>query len=109
MKIKSIELMRLDMPRQEPKTPPRRPCWAVDAEVANPMSKFPEYKRHRNLWMPHWETVWVKVTAEDGTYGLSPCSYGLRMAPTASAPAPTVRRWLPSLPAISPNMWWGRT
>ncbi len=81
MKIKSIELLRLHMPRQEPPTSPRRPSWAVGAEVANPMSKFPEFKRHRDLWMPRWESLWVRVTAEDGTCGLSPCSYGPAVAP----------------------------
>jgi L-rhamnonate dehydratase len=80
MKIKKIEAMRLNMPRKEPKTKPRRPSWADDAEVANPMSKFPEFKRYRASWLPRWENVWVKVTAEDGTYGLGPCSYGRPVA-----------------------------
>jgi len=52
----------------------------VDAEVANPMSRFPEVKRHRSLWLPRWEGVWVKVTAEDGTYGLASCSFGRPVA-----------------------------
>lgn len=80
MKIKKIEALRLKMPPREPKTQPRRPSWAQDAEVANPMSKFPEVKRHRRLWQPTWEGVWVRVTAEDGTYGLGPCSYGRPVA-----------------------------
>ncbi|MBN1399292.1 MAG: L-rhamnonate dehydratase, partial [Anaerolineae bacterium] len=49
-------------------------------EVANPMSKFPEYKRHRSLWQPKWPGVWIKVTAEDGTYGLGSTSFGRPVA-----------------------------
>jgi L-rhamnonate dehydratase len=40
------------------------------------MSKFPRYKRHRSSWLPKWPGVWVKVTAEDGTWGLGCTSYG---------------------------------
>ncbi len=81
MKIKSIECVQVNLPRKEPKTQPRRPAWTQDAEVANPMSKFPEFKRHRSLWLPNWPGFWVKATAEDGTYGLAPCSFG---RPTAA-------------------------
>lgn len=81
MKIKEIRAMRLKLPPPEgPKTPARRPSWAVDAEVANPMSKFPRYKRHRPSWLPKWESVWVKATAEDGTWGLGMTSYGKPVA-----------------------------
>jgi L-rhamnonate dehydratase len=76
MKIKSIEVLRLKVPPKPTQTPARRPAWVKDDEVANPMSKFPEYKRYRPSWMPKWEGAWVKVTAEDGTYGLGPCSFG---------------------------------
>ena len=69
MKIKEIRAMRLEIPHKvEPKTKPRRQSWIVDAEVANPMSKYPRYKRHRRSWLPNWGAVWVKVTAEDGTW-----------------------------------------
>jgi L-rhamnonate dehydratase len=80
MKIKKIETMRLNRPGQTPKTKPRRESWADHTEVANPMSKFPEFKRIRSLWLPTWETVWVKVTAEDGTWGLGCCSFGRPVA-----------------------------
>jgi len=80
VKIKSIEVMRLEMPEQEYETSPRRPSWSVDSEVANPMSKFGEFKRHRSLWQPRWQGVWTKVTAEDGTYGLGSCSFGRPVA-----------------------------
>jgi len=76
MKIKSVEIVKLDAPQQEYKTKPRRDAWVVDCEVANPMSKFPEYKRHRSLWQPRFEGSWVRVTAEDGTSGMAPVSTG---------------------------------
>lgn len=80
MKIKKVEVMRLERPAMQATTPPRRPPWVEGAEVANPMSKFPEYKRHRRLWNPAWEQVWVKVTAEDGTWGLGMCTFGRPVA-----------------------------
>ncbi len=77
MKIKKIECVQLRLPPTEPsRTEKRRDAWAVDAEVANPMSRYPKYKRHRSLWMPKWGGVWVKATAEDGTWGLGTTSAG---------------------------------
>ncbi len=81
MKIRSIETKRLRLPTREgPRTPARRPSWARDAEVANPMSHYPKYKRHRSSWQPKWDTVHVKITAEDGTWGLGQTSYGRPVA-----------------------------
>ena len=80
MRIKSIEPLRLNLPKPTNPTPPRRRPWADGAEVANPMSRFTEFKRHRRLWRPHWENVWVKVTVEDGTFGLGMCSFGRPVA-----------------------------
>jgi L-rhamnonate dehydratase len=80
MKIARVETMRLNLPPREPRSPARRPSWVQTDEVANPMSKFPAYKRHRSSWLPRWESVWVKVTAEDGTFGLGQCSFGRPVA-----------------------------
>ncbi|MEM3692487.1 MAG: enolase C-terminal domain-like protein [Candidatus Bathyarchaeia archaeon] len=81
MKIKEIRAMRLEMPQKDgPRLKPRRPSWVEDAEVANPMSKYPRFKRHRRLWLPKWGGLWVKVTAEDGTWGAAPASYGRPVA-----------------------------
>ena len=81
MKIKSIETVKLNLPpRNGPTTEPRRPSWAASAEVANPMSKFPKYKRHRSSWMPPWGAVWVKATAEDGTWGIGQTAFGRPVA-----------------------------
>jgi len=75
MKIKKIECVQLQIPPFiTPKSQKRRDAWAVDAEVANSMSRYPKYKRHRSSWLPKWGGVWVKVTAEDGTWGLGTTS-----------------------------------
>ncbi|HCR19090.1 MAG TPA: L-rhamnonate dehydratase [Candidatus Latescibacteria bacterium] len=80
MKIKSIRAVELDQPKSEPKSKARRDPWSVDAEVANPMSKFPAYKRHRSLWQPKWKGVWVQAIAEDGTYGIGQTTFGRPVA-----------------------------
>lgn len=75
MKITRIEAVRVNFP---PYTQPqgRRPSWAEDAEVANPMSRYAHVKRMRSLWLPGWEQVWCKITAEDGTWGLGQTDNG---------------------------------
>jgi L-rhamnonate dehydratase len=70
MKLRDIRLVRLNAPAHETKTPAKRPSWWEEAEVANPMSRYPKVKRHRNLWLPKWDSAWCQVIAEDGTYGL---------------------------------------
>jgi L-rhamnonate dehydratase len=80
MKIREIRCVRIQVPDGKPKATPTRPPWSDDAEVANPMSRFPRYKRHRSSWMPPWGSVWVQVIAEDGTYGLGLTSFGRPVA-----------------------------
>ena len=81
MKIKNIQAVQVDLPRNEYTTQPRRPGWAQEAEVANPMSRYPKVKRHRSLWLPKtWGTVWCKVTLEDGTWGLGSSGHGRAVA-----------------------------
>jgi L-rhamnonate dehydratase len=72
--------MRLKLPPQETESTPRRPSWWEQAEVANPMSRYPKVKRHRRLWLPKWENVWCKVTAEDGTFALGQTAHGRVLA-----------------------------
>jgi L-rhamnonate dehydratase len=81
MRISRIEIVQIDVPTSTSTTAPRRPSWWKEAEVANPMSRFPKVKRHRDLWRPGWQTAWCKVTAEDGTWGLAPLSHGPATAP----------------------------
>jgi len=80
MKITEIRAMRLNVSPNASTTKPRRASWWQDAEVANPMSRYPQVKRHRDLWLPKWESVWCKVTAEDGTWGIGSTSHGRAVA-----------------------------
>ncbi len=80
MKITEIRTSRLTPPPHESKTKARRPSWWVESEVANPMSRYPKVKRHRELWLPKWESVWCQVTAEDGTTGYGMTSHGRAVA-----------------------------
>jgi len=76
MKITEIRAMRLELPPTERPATSRRAGWVQDAEVANPMSRYPQYKWHRNLWTPKWGDLWCKVTLEDGTWGLGHTGIG---------------------------------
>ncbi|MDQ3541423.1 MAG: hypothetical protein M3440_12115, partial [Chloroflexota bacterium] len=76
MKISQIEAVRLDPPAHELTTPARRRPWSETAEVANPMSRFPEVKAHRGRWLPAWENVWCRVALEDGTTGYGQTGHG---------------------------------
>ena len=81
MKIASIQTVRLNLPAQITVPEGRRPSWAEHAEVANPMSRYPHVKRQRAMWLPrHWDAVWCKVTAEDGTWGLGLTDHGPAVA-----------------------------
>lgn len=80
MKIVDIKAMRLEMPASDKTPAGRRPAWSETAEVANPMSRYPAVKAHRNLWTAPWGEVWCVVTAEDGTWGAGSTSYGRPVA-----------------------------
>lgn len=80
MKITEIRAMRLNVAPNESTTKPRRASWWQEAEVANPMSRYPKVKRSRDLWLPKWEGVWCKVTAQDGTWGIGSTSHGRPVA-----------------------------
>jgi L-rhamnonate dehydratase len=81
MEITDISVVRLNAPRSETKTPPRRAPWAAEAEVANPMSRYPKVKRHRGLWLPKWEGAWCQVTAEDGNWGIGRLNFARPLQP----------------------------
>src|SRR5687768_3690896 len=80
MKISSLQAVRVNFPEAKAVTRAQRIGWYEDAEVANPMSRYPHLKRHRNLWLPKWEAVFCKVTAEDGTWGLGMTAHGRPVA-----------------------------
>lgn len=76
--IRSIEAfaIRSDLVGGPPVTAPRRPAWTADAEVANPMSHYPRFKRLRASWRPTWPSVACLVKATDGRWGLGMTRYG---------------------------------
>ena len=92
MKIKSVEVVRIERPDADltatgsgmtlsasagarAKTQGYRKAWPTQMEVANPMSKFPRFKKRRQLYSAKtWPGFAVKVTAEDGTWGLGTAS-----------------------------------
>ncbi|MEM7294228.1 MAG: enolase C-terminal domain-like protein, partial [Pseudomonadota bacterium] len=81
MKIAKIEVLRWKGPTLAVRTPAHRNSWEETDEVANPLSFYPRFKRHRNLWFPKtWEQVWCKVTLEDGTTGLGQTVWGRSVA-----------------------------
>ncbi len=81
MKIKSIEVVNVNLPQRQFSVPPRRPSWNDSDEVANPMSWYPHVKRHRSLWTDTgWGHVFVKVTLENGTWGLGSTIHGRPVA-----------------------------
>ena len=80
MKITDVCAVRIDLPAREDPPTGRSRSWAHEAEVANPMSRYPKYKPHRGLWRPKWGEVWCRVTLEDGTYGLGQTAHGRAVA-----------------------------
>ena len=76
MKIKSIECVRVQFPKKNFTSKSRKQSWAETDEVANPMSRFLSVKAHRSLWLPKWDSVWCKVTLENGVWGLGMTDHG---------------------------------
>ncbi|HUX85377.1 MAG TPA: mandelate racemase/muconate lactonizing enzyme family protein [Chloroflexota bacterium] len=78
MKIREIRAVNVKLPPIAPKTPPRRRNWNDYAPRGLPMNKYPEYPPTTPAKTPGigGRPVWVKVTAEDGSWGLGRCSFG---------------------------------
>jgi L-rhamnonate dehydratase len=77
MKIKSVETCQLNLPPLRPKTPARRPSYNKLVKRAHPINRYPEFPRGQGR-IPGQSNkeIWVKVTAEDGTFGLGTCRWG---------------------------------
>jgi L-rhamnonate dehydratase len=79
MKIKSVRAFAITSPtmggaygeRKENEDLLRRPPWTKDAEVANPMSRYPRYKALRASWMGKLGSVGCVVEADDGSWGFA--------------------------------------
>jgi L-rhamnonate dehydratase len=69
--IAAVDVVSIERPAGPAPSGSRRKSWVHDDEVANPVSKYARFKRHRSLYQaPRWPEFGVKVTAEDGTWGL---------------------------------------
>jgi L-rhamnonate dehydratase len=81
MKITSIEIVRLNVPPTAPKTPARRDTWNRTSPRSLPINYYPEFSRLPGK-MPGMGggPVWVRITVEDGTWGLGVCSFGASCA-----------------------------
>ncbi|CAN5485690.1 L-rhamnonate dehydratase [soil metagenome] len=84
MKIKSIEAVRLDLPATDAarQTKPRRASYNKTAKRAFPINKYPEFPRQlQKIPGEVANEMWVKVTAEDGTWGVGVCHWGNLVSP----------------------------
>src|SRR4051812_27208280 len=77
MKIKSVETYKLILPPPRPKTPAWRPSYNKLVKRAHPINRYPEFPRGQGR-IPGQSNkeIWVKITAEDGTFGLGTCRWG---------------------------------
>lgn len=82
MKIKQIRTVTVNLPPQQPKTPARRPAWSRNSPIGLPMSKYRDefYGPPSKVPGMGGGSVWVQVIAEDGTWGLGRCHFGLPVA-----------------------------
>ena len=83
MKIVSIKAFAIQNPiaggqyaARDGESGARRPPWTKDAEVANPMSRYPKYKALRSSWSAPFAAVGVLVTADNGSWGFGVTGYG---------------------------------
>ncbi|MCS7223169.1 MAG: L-rhamnonate dehydratase [Armatimonadetes bacterium] len=70
MKVVKVEVVRLRFPYRKSQSRPWRESWGERWEVASPMALYPPYKPRRSLWGPRFDIVGVKITAENGVWGL---------------------------------------
>ena len=77
MKIKSIKAVRVNQHKPTKGKSARRNSWNKSAKRAMPINMYSEFSRLPG-GMPGGglESVWVQVTAEDGTWGLGQAAFG---------------------------------
>ncbi len=83
MKIKTIKAFAINNPiaagtyeEAVERGEARRKPWTMNDEVANPMSRYPKYRRWRGSWLGNFPAVGVLVTADDGSWGFGTTGYG---------------------------------
>jgi L-rhamnonate dehydratase len=82
VKVIEISTVEVDLPRPEPRTPARRANWNDYAPRGLPANKYDAFPPGLPIDTPGFsgKPVWVKVTAEDGSWGLGRCSFGRPVA-----------------------------
>jgi L-rhamnonate dehydratase len=82
MKIKSIDALRLRPSRRAAGGPPRRPSYIEHAPHAFPINKYREFSRlARQVPGGVGGEIWIRVTAEDGTWGIGQTHWGELVEP----------------------------
>ena len=77
LKIKSIKAVRVKQRQPATNTPVRRDSWNKSAKRAMPINMYSEFSSLRSVaFYEELESVWVQVTAEDGTWGLGQAAFG---------------------------------
>lgn len=77
LKIRSVETFRLEPPEPITRTKPRRTGQNKLSNRAYPIHFYAEFPRvHGNIPGEPSPEIWVKITAEDGTFGLGSCQWG---------------------------------
>ena len=77
MKIKSVKAVRVKLHQPATNTPARHDSWNKSTKRAMPINMYSEFSGLPG-GMPGGglESVWVQVTAEDGTWGLGQAAFG---------------------------------
>jgi L-rhamnonate dehydratase len=82
MKIKSIDALRLRPPAHQPGAPPRRPSYIENAPHAFPINKYREFPQLvRQIPGGVGGEIWIRVTAEDGSWGIGQTHWGHLVEP----------------------------
>lgn len=71
MQLRSIRVVKPQLPARTPTTTPRREPWTASGPVACPMTRYPRYAAWRPSWLPRFAGYAVVVEAEDGTTGFA--------------------------------------
>ncbi|MCC7492989.1 MAG: hypothetical protein IT204_11595 [Fimbriimonadaceae bacterium] len=71
MKLRSIRVLKPELPTRTPTTPPRREPWTAHGPVACPLTRYPRYAAWRPSWLPRFGGYAVVVEAADGTTGFA--------------------------------------